>query len=346
MNSPTLHLPVAQIIPATAQGAATFTTGGRVIKCPDMTMGQVRESVFVGGGITGCPDWQVDFCSMVIQAVTAARKDMAFELFNPRRDNFPIDDPNASYEQIRWEWNLLKAAKAVSMWFPKHSEGPISLFELGRWLCNPKPIYVGIENGYPREIELRASVEALRPGLPISTSLELHAAAVANYVLGRGYNRATAVRHGEPNPGRVYLAGGIKECPDWQNDLEKLLSGIEGLSTCNPRVAGFIPRSSDDYTNMVKENRRNLESCGAVIFWFPKNMLTPVALCELGAEIARERPLFIGIEEGYKRSVDVQVQTGLERPDIQIVNSLEDLAHQVRGYYESLRRGVSSSAQP
>ena len=28
-------------------------------------------------------------------------------VFNPKRENFPIDDPNAAYEQIAWEFSWL-----------------------------------------------------------------------------------------------------------------------------------------------------------------------------------------------------------------------------------------------
>jgi hypothetical protein len=275
---------------------------------------------------------------MVRESVGAADGDKSFALFNPRRENFPIHDPNASFEQIKWEWNLLREASAVSMWFPKETEGPISLFELGRWLCSPKPIYVGIESGYKREVELRASVEALRPGLPISTTLEQHATTVAAWVLGAGYNRALAAPSLGGSPGRVYLAGGIKGCHDWQRELVQLLSDMPELSVYNPRVDGFVPQSNDDYARMVRENRQALERCDAVIFWFPKDMLTPIALCELGAEVARERPIFIGVEEGYKRATDVEVQTHLERPNISIATSLHELARQVRDYYASLKR--------
>jgi hypothetical protein len=140
----------------------------------------------------------------------------------------------------------------------------------------------------------------------------------------------------------VYLAGGIKHCPDWQSELVRLLSDIPGIYPHNPRVDGFVPQSPDDYVQMVRENRQNLERCNAVIFWFPKDMLTPVALCELGAEIARERPIFIGVEPGYKRAIDVEVQAHLERPDISIAMSLNELARQVRNYYGSLERASLS----
>lgn len=51
--------------------------------------------VFLAGGITGCPDWQAAVVRMVGDANVV--------LLNPRRENFPMDDPKASLDQILWE---------------------------------------------------------------------------------------------------------------------------------------------------------------------------------------------------------------------------------------------------
>jgi hypothetical protein len=76
-----------------------------------------------------------------------------------------------------------------------------------------------------------------------------------------------------------------------------------------------------------------MNGCEAVAMWFPKEHLTPVALLELGSLVASSKPLFIGIEPGYKRQLDVEIQTRLERPEIDIVYSLPDVAEQVKQYF-------------
>jgi len=54
-------------------------------------------------------------------------------LFNPRRDNFPIHDPNASNEQIKWEFDRLQIMDIFSMFFcAGESDQPICMYELGR----------------------------------------------------------------------------------------------------------------------------------------------------------------------------------------------------------------------
>jgi hypothetical protein len=224
------------------------------------------------------------------------------------------------------------------MWFPKDSEGPISLLELGRWLCSSKPICVGVEKGYPRETELRTTIECIRPGLPVSTDLAQHARLVAAWLVGNEYNRLQASPESTTEHHRIYLSGGIRNCPDWQSELVQLLWGIPDISVENPRRAHFTPQGSEDYKEMVEHNRQNFDRCGAIVFWFPKGMLTPVALCELGSVLTKQKPIFIGVEPGYKRAIDVEIQTHLERPEVSIAGSLEQLACQVRDYYASIAR--------
>lgn len=89
---------------------------------------------FLAGGITNCPDWQ----SQVIENLKAYDAKFPGELddlviFNPRRANFPIDDPNASKEQIMWEFNWLEKMDIFSMFFTGgDSDQPICMYELGR----------------------------------------------------------------------------------------------------------------------------------------------------------------------------------------------------------------------
>jgi hypothetical protein len=42
------------------------------------------------------------------------------------------------------------------------------------------------------------------------------------------------------------------------------------------------------------------------------------------------KPLFVGTHPDYARKLDVVIQTRLARPMIGVVNTLEDLAHQVK----------------
>jgi hypothetical protein len=85
----------------------------------------------------------------------------------------------------------------------------------------------------------------------------------------------------------------------------------------------------------------------AISFWFAEETLCPITLYELGqwspkrvmynddaGEIIGHRRLFIGVHKNYGRRTDVELQTAMIRPEIQIVYSLQDLARQVRESFE------------
>lgn len=122
-------------------------------------------TVFLAGGITGCPDWQMEM------AMLLSETDLV--LFNPRRTDFPIDDPSASYEQISWEHYHLHRADRILFWFPasETSVCPIALYELGAWLRSDKDVAVGVEPGYLREADVRIQTELERPEITVVSTL-------------------------------------------------------------------------------------------------------------------------------------------------------------------------------
>ena len=106
--------------------------------------------VFLAGGIDCCPDWQAAVRQDLCQACSCT-------LLNPRRANFPMNDPDTAEAQIIWEHDALRKADVVAFWFCKEKVQPIALFELGATLERlggavgglPR-IIIGIEAGYPR----------------------------------------------------------------------------------------------------------------------------------------------------------------------------------------------------
>jgi len=92
----------------------------RYIEALDAYAGPER-SVFLAGGIVGCPDWQQDLVLLL--------HNTDLVLLNPRRRHFPIDDPAAAPAQIAWEHRHLRTAAAISFWFPCESLCPIVLYE-------------------------------------------------------------------------------------------------------------------------------------------------------------------------------------------------------------------------
>ena len=79
---------------------------------------------------------------------------------------------------------------------------------------------------------------------------------------------------------------------------------------------------------------RHLRRATAVLFWFPRETLCPIALYELGgARCVREQPLFVGTHPDYQRQLDVVVQLRLARPEVTVVSDTAALAEQVREWF-------------
>jgi nucleoside 2-deoxyribosyltransferase-like protein len=104
-------------------------------------------SVFLAGGITGTVDWQDD--------VVRALADRDCVVFNPRRFQYLLNDPDAEREQVGWECRYRKAADIMLFWFPASvTMQPIALLELGAALAQrrgPDRLVVGADVGYPRQ---------------------------------------------------------------------------------------------------------------------------------------------------------------------------------------------------
>ena len=96
----------------------------QILIAPDESK-PLYPSVFLGGGISGCPDWQSGVCdNLRYENIT---------VFNPRREHFDISDRTLTQQQIQWEFKRLERCDIFSMFFCEgESVQPICLYELGR----------------------------------------------------------------------------------------------------------------------------------------------------------------------------------------------------------------------
>lgn len=132
----------------------------------------------------------------------------------------------------------------------------------------------------------------------------------------------------------VFMAGGITDCPNWQQEYRELLKDeSDQLVLLNPRRGNFNVREDGIAEQQIIWEHRHLVLSNVFSFWFPCDTLCPITLFELGKISAgRPGPLFVGTHPDYKRKVDVVVQMQLIRTDVQVVHSIEELADQVRQY--------------
>lgn len=122
-----------------------------------------RPSIFLAGGITGCPDWQADMVAML--------DPLDVLLINPRRSEWDIDDPYAAEAQIKWEHKMLRYADEILFWFPKETLCPITLYELGFWTGQRKKITIGCDPGYARIQDIDIQTKLINNKIRIVHSL-------------------------------------------------------------------------------------------------------------------------------------------------------------------------------
>ena len=121
-------------------------------------------SLFLAGGISGTHDWQAELVALLA--------DLPLVLLNPRRRNFPMDDPSAAQAQIEWEFRHLRRATAVVFWFPPETLCPIALFELGgRIAATKQALFVGTHPDYKRRLDVEIQLQLARPEVAVVSDI-------------------------------------------------------------------------------------------------------------------------------------------------------------------------------
>lgn len=139
------------------------------------------NSVFLAGGITNCEVWQ----DLVITQLMEMEDDLDRDILilNPRRLNFPMDDPGEADIQIEWEFDALNSANVFSVWFANAaSVQPITLYELGRQMVLRKnysdSVIIGVAPGYLRSQDVHKQVELADKSISVRIVDNLHDHAV------------------------------------------------------------------------------------------------------------------------------------------------------------------------
>jgi hypothetical protein len=134
----------------------------QVIEAPHAYPTNPTPDIFLGGGITNCPDWQYTVISKL------SNKDVV--ILNPRRTGEFTED--IAGEQIEWEYHALRAADTVFFWFPEETLCPITLLELGVFTQRPQTrIIVGTHPRYARRFDVIKQLELARPEVEVQDSI-------------------------------------------------------------------------------------------------------------------------------------------------------------------------------
>lgn len=151
---------------------------------------------------------------------------------------------------------------------------------------------------------------------------------------------------------KVFLAGGITDCPDWQAEAVRLFDAYDGepeagrlpasweriqlahlgpsdtvelggfarpvsteLMVLSPRRANFPIHDPAAAAEQIEWEYQALRAADVVLFWFPKSTSAqPIALFELGAHSANPvKRIVVGADPAYSRRQDVEIQLRLVR---------------------------------
>ncbi|MEU8922615.1 nucleoside 2-deoxyribosyltransferase domain-containing protein [Kitasatospora sp. NPDC048545] len=128
----------------------------------------------------------------------------------------------------------------------------------------------------------------------------------------------------------VFLAGGMRNCPDWRQWAIESLADQWHRAGADRPVTVFSPSrvvSGRAFSQeLVRWEHDALRACDVVLFWFPrgneKAPEQPIALYELGVAAATFKPIAVGTEPGYVRREDVGAQLRLIRPGLPVRGDL------------------------
>lgn len=128
------------------------------------------------------------------------------------------------------------------------------------------------------------------------------------------------------NKHKVFLAGGISNCPDWQEPVAKRIADETNLLVINPRRNNWnMDSQAAESIEQIHWENFYLNMSQHILFWFPEETLCPITLFELGAALQGNADVRIGTHPGYKRKLDVSVQANLARPGTHIYSKLDTL---------------------
>ena len=146
----------------------------KVITAPEteysLEVETAKYKVFLAGGITNCPDWQ----SQVIEKMKYI-PDVV--IYNPRRQEFDVSNPNESEKQIIWEHKHLEQADIIAFWFSAGSDNPIVLYEYGKYIRSDKKLIVGADSDYSRIKDVYTQTKVIYPQFDLNRTFDefLHA---------------------------------------------------------------------------------------------------------------------------------------------------------------------------
>jgi hypothetical protein len=150
------------------------------------------------------------------------------------------------------------------------------------------------------------------------------------------------------------MAGGITNCPNWQPELVELIRSRFGdpddLVLFNPRRPAYDVRDPSLAVGQITWERIHLRKSHIIMFWFPCETLCPITLFEYGYwlstyERTNKPRIVLGCHSDYQRKVDLEVQTNLTAPGMNVRNDWDGLLIDLLEQYSFVRSCIATEQQ-
>lgn len=148
--------------------------------------------------------------------------------------------------------------------------------------------------------------------------------------------------HGNQTDVRLFLAGGITGCPNWQDRAVEKFSTLPDEATIyNPRRTSFDVNDPNATEFQIKWEFEALHNSTDILFWFPCETLCPITLYEYGRYLTKYSyvNIFVGAHPEYKRLEDLKIQTQLATNGL--VYIIQDFETLLKETYSSLLADVT-----
>ena len=140
----------------------------------------------------------------------------------------------------------------------------------------------------------------------------------------------------ETNDVRIFLAGGITNCPEWQKEVEERLENVKDGVLYNPRRDNFPIGDPSAATEQITWEFYQLMNADIIAIWFSDGLSDqPIAMYELGRYFHKfennTENFIIGVHSNYNRATDVYTQIKLANEEVanRITDNLKTFSQQI-----------------
>lgn len=124
---------------------------------------------------------------------------------------------------------------------------------------------------------------------------------------------------------KLFIAGGISNCVNWQNELCYRLVNDKRLKT-DINIIVFNPRckSIPEEEPQIKWEYEKLKKSNVISFWFSDGSTNPITLFEYGSHFKSKKTIVVGCHPKYIKINNVIIQTKLVKPKLKVNENFED----------------------